>query len=310
MNLHFTDNRQGTLVLGSGKNQLFEYHYHSDSPQRESPRPYFHPVRTLAGNTVTMHRPTDHPWHHALSMTLTHVSGHNFWGGNTYTREDSYRDTGNQGRQVHTGWNSIEATATGARCEEMLDWITADDARLLRETRCFAVHGIDKKGGCYILDLTFAFENVSGSDLTLGNYHSVEGLAGSHYTGLQFRFAPGFPSETAPDAPVILAAGGLDGEAFVHGAASPWMAIIGQQDATSASSSIVFIDQPGNPGYPNHWFCRSAQTQVAFPFQYTENHVLPTTGHLRLRYRIVIANGAWSRARIETYVAHAPAFHL
>jgi len=40
-----------------------------------SPRPYLHPVRTLAGVRVTEAVPRDHPWHLGLSIAVQHVQG-------------------------------------------------------------------------------------------------------------------------------------------------------------------------------------------------------------------------------------------
>ncbi|MBC2600255.1 DUF6807 family protein [Puniceicoccus vermicola] len=60
---------------------LFHYVARSEAPNEESPKPYFHPIRNLRGNVITNYRPNDHPWHHALSMTMTLVNGTNFWGG-------------------------------------------------------------------------------------------------------------------------------------------------------------------------------------------------------------------------------------
>lgn len=69
---------------------LFSYVYNSQVPSIESPRPYFHPLRTLKGNIVSGFRPHDHRWHHGLSMTCANLSGHNFWGGPTYLRDQGY----------------------------------------------------------------------------------------------------------------------------------------------------------------------------------------------------------------------------
>ena len=49
------------------------------------PKPYLHPVRTLAGELVTAFRPHDHVWHKGIAWSLPHVGEHNFWGGPTFT---------------------------------------------------------------------------------------------------------------------------------------------------------------------------------------------------------------------------------
>ena len=63
---------------------LFRYIYDPDMPQAESPKPFFHPVNTLAGDLITIYRPHDHVWHKGIQMTIAHLDGQNFWGGGSY----------------------------------------------------------------------------------------------------------------------------------------------------------------------------------------------------------------------------------
>ncbi len=56
----------------------------------EAPKPYLHPLRTLAGDIATDYRPNDHRWHKGLQMTASHLSGSNLWGGNTYVHGEGY----------------------------------------------------------------------------------------------------------------------------------------------------------------------------------------------------------------------------
>jgi hypothetical protein len=58
--------------------ELFRYVYLPGDPQVESPRPYFHLVRTLRGHLVTIYRPHDHIWHKGIALSLPHVGEENF----------------------------------------------------------------------------------------------------------------------------------------------------------------------------------------------------------------------------------------
>jgi hypothetical protein len=69
-----------------GDVELFRYVCRPVTAPFEGPKPYLHPVRTLAGDVVTAYRPHDHRWHKGIQMTATDVSGQNFWGGVTYVR--------------------------------------------------------------------------------------------------------------------------------------------------------------------------------------------------------------------------------
>src|SRR5829696_551046 len=78
------------VELRHGRDLLFRYVYESGVEPAESPKPYFHPLRTLGGEEVTLFRPHDHPWHTGLAMTSAYLSGENFWGGPTFVRNRGY----------------------------------------------------------------------------------------------------------------------------------------------------------------------------------------------------------------------------
>ena len=63
------------VELRNGRGLLFRYVYESGVDPAESPKPYFHPLRTLAGEELTLFRPHDHPWHTGLAMTSAYLSG-------------------------------------------------------------------------------------------------------------------------------------------------------------------------------------------------------------------------------------------
>jgi hypothetical protein len=285
--------------------QLFSYVYNPvEIPMEESPKPYFHPLKTLQGNVMTNLRANDHPWHHALAMTVTLLDGYNFWGGPTYADGEGYRWAENHGRQKHLEWKVLSASDDGTlQMEESLLWETLKGEGLLSETRRIGIPEISMEEGYWVLDFATELENVSGRDLTFGNYHSSEGLKGSHYTGLLFRMAREFVYECGDPEIKLLATNGLDGEDDVHGASSPWLAMVGRHDETLDRSTVLFLDRPENETYPSHWFVRRALPCVAYTFQYDEDRILKKGETLNLSYRMVIANGAWSREKIEAFVA-------
>jgi hypothetical protein len=51
-----------SIELQYEQQTLFRYVYEPKIDPRESSRPYFHPLKTLAGNEVTTFRPHDHCW--------------------------------------------------------------------------------------------------------------------------------------------------------------------------------------------------------------------------------------------------------
>jgi hypothetical protein len=270
---------------------LFRYVYASESAQVESPRPYFHPLRTLAGDTVSIFRPHDHRWHHGLSMTSANLSGENFWGGPTYVDGQGYQQLPNNGRVDHEAWEGLEPALV-----ERLAWITQGGDRWLEEVRTMEVAQVDEESGHWTLRLGFDLRNVSGHPLELGS-PTTAGRPLAGYGGLFWRGPRSFRDGT------ILAAGGLDGP-DVMGVAAPWLAFVGRHDGCDRASTVVFVDHPENPRHPTKWFVRSEPYAcVGCAFMFDEVYTLAPGERLSLRYLVVVGTGAWSRERIAACVA-------
>ena len=273
---------------------LFRYVYEPATALTESPKPFFHPICTLAGEEVTIFRPHDHVWHKGLAMTCAHLSGQNFWGGPTYVRGRGYVPLDNHGRIQHRRWEALHCEEGQVLLQERLHWITAEGERWIEEMREIAVPEIHPDEGYWELDLGFRLRNVSGHPLHFGS-PTTAGRPRAGYGGLFWRGPRSFLHGT------ILAAHGLEGPE-VMGEAAPWLAYIGRHDGTCRESTLLFLDHPGNPRYPNRWFVRNdPYACVSFAFMFDEEYQLPAGQELNLRYRIVIADGAWSRERLEAY---------
>ncbi len=254
---------------------LWRYHYCPTTPAAEAPRPYVHPVCSLAGDVLTNFRPNDHPWHHALSLTLTSVEGVNFWGGPSHRAGDGYRWRDDHGRQVHRGWRRLEAE----RIEEDVAWESGAGEPLLQERREL---GTALVPGGWALEWSSTLENVAGRPLALDNYHSLGGLAGSHYTGLQFRGARDLLDEHGDATLGAWGEGGQTGEAALHGVPSRWLEWRCQHDGSLRRTCIRFE----NVAAPLPWFFRAANPLVAFAFHREATHALPAGAALRLAHRL------------------------
>jgi hypothetical protein len=274
---------------------LFSYVYASKTPAIESPRPYFHPLKTLAGNEVSLFRPHDHLWHTGLSMTIANLSGENFWGGVTYTQDAGYVQLDNNGRIQHVNWQEL-VCGDRLHCVEYLEWITHADVTWIVEERHIVISEINPEAGYWSMDLSFLLANVSTQPLVFGS-PTTEGRPDAGYGSLFWRGPRSFLHGK------ILGANGLEGPEMM-GKASPWLAFIGQHDGNQAKSTLLFVDQPGNPRYPNKWFVRNDPYACAScSFMFDEYYTLPPHKALKLAYRVVIGDGEWSRSDIEQYVA-------
>ena len=136
--------------------------------------------------------------------------------------------------------------------------------------------GLSHKG------LGFELANVAGHDLTLGNYHALGGLAGSHYTGLQFRGARDLLDEHGDAKIGITADGGLAGETAVHGTAARWMEWACQHDGSLRRNRLLFE----NTGAPLQSFARARTPLAAFAFHREGTQSLPAGATLRLEHTL------------------------
>ncbi len=282
--------------VGYGETTLCRYVYAPADATRESPRPYFCPLRTLAGSDVSIFRPHDHVWHKGLSMTMAQLSGQNFWGGPTYVRDRGYVQLPNNGRMVHSGWERLDCGADGVAMTESLQWVTAAGETWIDEQRTIEVDVPDAAGGWWALDLSFRLRNVRQAPLVFGS-PTTEGRPLAGYGGLFWRGPRSFLGGQ------ILAAAGAGGPEMM-GRPSPWLAFVGRHDGADASSTVLFVDSPGNPRSPTKWFVRNEPYAcVSAAFSFDEEYTLEPDADLTLRYRVVVADGAWTRAQIEGHVA-------
>jgi len=262
---------------------LFRYVIMPGTAAKESPRPYLHPLRSLEGDTLTNFRPNDHPWHHALSFTLNQVSGVNFWGGPTCARGEGYAWRDDHGEQRHDGWLVRMAEGATAQLAHRLSW-TRGGRVLFTEERTLDV-AVDFAAKSWALRWRGKLRNVSGETLSLGNPHSQGGLAGSHYSGLQFRGARELLDDHLDPTIKVVADGGLEGVAVVHGASARWMEWHGQLDGTLHRVTIRFENLTG----PLPWFVWRNYPLAAFPTEFDRNRGIAPDGLLEIDHRLTFA---------------------
>lgn len=296
MALQLTHTFNDALALGHGDVTLFRYTYQPDMPQAESPKPYFHPVRSLAGDLLTNYRPYDHLWHKGIQMTVAHLDDQNFWGGGSYRHGQGYVQLPNNGSQRHDGWDAIAISPDGFAATEKLSWITQAGDHWIDETRRIAVAPPDPDAGYWALDYATNLRNVKGDVLHIGS-PTTEGRPLAGYGGLFWRGPRSFYQGK-----VITAAGHDGPEAMGQPAA--WLAYTGRHDGTGNASTVAFLDHPQNPRYPNKWFVRQTPFACAsFAFMFDEVYEFQPDETLDLRYRIVFANGAWEPEQIAPLAA-------
>jgi hypothetical protein len=82
------------------------------------------------------------------------------------------------------------------------------------------------------------------------------------------------------------------------GRESDWLAYSGTHDEVDRSSTLLFIS-----AQPTKWFVRTTPFAAVNPSIAFDEEVRLSPGDtLTLSYRVVVADGAWDRARLESYV--------
>ena len=276
----------GTDVLGCWAGaELFRYVYLPDDPPVESPRPYLHPVRTLAGSAVTDCRPGDHPWHKGISWSLPNVGSENFWGGPTYRRGDGYIQLDNNGTMRHDGFGPVQASRSKAggpaanwiTLAERLTWVTAAGEALFAEQRHLTAD-VRADGAAWSCVFQTTMRNLGGQTVAIGS-PTTEGRENAGYGGLFWRGPAAFAGGR------VLTPEGAGGDE-VMGRRAPWLAF------ATPDATLIFRDSPGNPGFPCQWFVRSSPYACVCPAPFFSAEVPVAAGaELTLRYEVIVADG-------------------
>ncbi|WP_406418242.1 PmoA family protein [Streptomyces sp. NBC_01614] len=297
-------------VTAANGTEILRYVYRPDPEAFESRKPYAHPVRTLAGHTVTGYRPNDHRWHKGLQMTASHLSGQNFWGGNCYVHGEGYLPLPERvGSMRHDGFTEFTVEDDRLAFSEVLTWVENGGEEWAREVRGLTVHSVDEESGAWTLDWSIRLTNVRDEPLAFGS-PTTAGREMAGYTGLQWRGPRDFTGGTAfgPD---------LDGGAGVDagklmGTQGPWLGFTTEHDDIDGHSTLVFAHAPENLDeqaaiHESHWFVRSEPIPtVAFSWAFFEEFELPPGESFAYRYRVVVADGAWDREQVGAHLEGLP----
>jgi hypothetical protein len=243
-------------------------------PARLSPRPYLHPVTTLAGTAVTELSPADHTHHLGVGVAVPDVEGFNFWGGRTYVRDQGPTELDNHGTQRHTTFQLRDPDGF----VEELRWVAAG-GELLRERRTVAA--TELTDAAWALDFTFSLTNVTPHPLSIGS-PATNGRPGAAYGGFFWR------ARKEQESPRVFTAG-AEGEAGIHATRADWLALAG------ADWTLVFAGATEQTRR-DPWFVRTAEYPgVGSSLAYGERLPIEPGDTVVRRVVTVVADGRLDR---------------
>lgn len=247
----------GHLSVTVGTVEIARYVHRPEMPATESAKPYLFPLRSLTGAPLAGYRPWDHRWHKGLQLTLSHLSGQNFWGGPTFDPSvtdppHGYVQRDNNGRQRHDGFDRIHGGAGEFTVRERLTWIASTGENWLTERRTLRFHGVEPAAGTWALDVNSRLTNVSGRELEVGS-PTTRGRARAGYTGLFWRGPRAWIGGS------VLTPTGPSDEDAAMGSTGEWLAVAGDHDEIDGGGTVlVFAGRSSGP-VPITWFVRTGQ---------------------------------------------------
>jgi hypothetical protein len=276
------------VALRLGDQTVAEYSWRPDLPAATSPRPYLHPVRTLAGTTVSELMPTSHLHHLGVSLAVADVDGHNFWGSRTFVAGHGPAWLNNHGTQEHVHW--LQRTST--RLRHSLRWMSVEREQLLTERRTWSARLVDPE--VWALTCEFALTNSTSRTLRIQSPAGV-GRAGAGFGGFFWR-APTGPRECR-----VAAASGDSTEA-VHGCRSEWLAVSAPVDEQKWWSLVFIAASPETRA--DRWFLRTKDyLGVGSSLSWDEPLLIEPGATVARRIVVLVADGIMPRDRAAELAA-------
>lgn len=276
---------QDPVTLYVGSTAVAQYVITPEQDATLVPRPFLHPVRTLAGTVVTDLLPDDHRWHLGASLAMPDVSGTNLWGGRSYVHGRGYVPLADHGTIDHVGWRR--------RAHDLLEhdlvWRDHEGGTLLVERRTLQATATRPSGraegatdGGWTLMFATSLTNPGRKPVELRS-PAVNGRGdGAGYGGFFWRLPP------LEDARIT--AGRFSDEHAINGSSEPSVtvaALFGGARATVVFSGLAESD---------HWFVRLTEYPgVGTALAFDKPMVIEPGATANRRYRVLIRDGAPGR---------------
>ncbi|MFT4029075.1 MAG: PmoA family protein [Protaetiibacter sp.] len=267
-----------TIPVGGEEREVAVRDDGSTVTRTSSPRPFLHPLRTLAGVTVSETHPWDHDWHLGLSFGVQHVSAAgrpsaNLWGGRTFTRGGGYRWLEDHGRIV-----TEELAPAPGGYRSLARWEDADGRVLLREELEFLASASAESA--WTFSLRWLLREGEEGPVRLGS-PGTRGRANAGYGGLSWRLPrPVRAGVRTPDA---------EGEQAVHGRRAAWVSFAGEFPGGEATLALAAGDAATAA---DPWFVRLADyPSIGSAVAFAEEVVVTEDTPLERSFTGLVADG-------------------
>jgi hypothetical protein len=220
--------------------EVASYVWRSELPASTAPRPFLHPVRTLAGTVVTDARPHSHTHQLGISIAAPDIGGRNFWGGRTFVAGRGPAWLDDHGAQRHRRW----LRHTDSALAHTLHWVDREGAALLSERR--AITCVPLTPDAWTLSVQTRLANATDRPLPIRSPAAL-GRVGAGYGGFFWRG----PAVTGP---VRVESPAGTGVRAVHGTTAPWLAVSGT--SIEAQWTMVFMPADATTAQ-DKWFVRA-----------------------------------------------------
>jgi len=216
------------------------------TPKVHSPRPFLHPVHSLAGVPVSAAGSVLHRHQSGLSLALPDVDGTNHWGGRTYVAGQGPTLLMDHGRQE---FQRLSLQDGGTTLSADVRWIDREGEVQFRERRSLSAVALPEQE-TWLLGwrsrLLLQHDTTFTSPVTRGR-------PGAGYGGIFWRLAPAEETRMFTEE--------AEGERAVMGSRTSWVAFARRY---GRSWSTVLLVQTVE-GVPLPWFARASDYVGAGP---------------------------------------------
>jgi hypothetical protein len=266
-----------SIALHAGGSDAPVWRYVYDTAK---PKPFFHPVCTPRGHVLTNFEPHDHLWHRGLWFTFKFINKENFW-----------EERPPFGMQRTAGAPGINHEPEGAiNLFSRVDWVRPDGQTVvIREQRQMTHRPLDDDA--YAID--FYTTLVAQADLEIDRtpYTRWGG-----YGGLILRGTRNWQKTR------VLLSDGTETERPT-GPRAAWADLSGKLDGgPEQTGGFAIFDHPSNLRHPTPWYggAEEFQNYVNAALLFHEPMQLASGASLSLRYRVLVHDGIWDAARLQS----------